>query len=1005
MMKSWFDWRATALALVLAVAAALPFMSTSGERRDYYFFDVTLTSTSPGTTQLFWDLGRGYNENDSSRQPLKIEPSPVVYRYMMPMGDFKALRLDPLDGVGTMTISHAQIVDDRGKVVHRFRPADFKNFAQIARLEVHGDTLLVQTIPDAHDAILELEFPRPLHLASNARIWLKLGLPVAVPVFILGLILGCPFIASRLQRLVAPLGGWLQQRPRTAIALMATVAIVVQCHPVIFLGRSFASPNNGSRMLYAGLPTLPGATEYMGTDTMGSDTGALLFNHLYYPMLQRDAMLQHGEWPLWNRNSLCGEPLLGQGQSMFGDPFNFLTILADGAAWAWDLRYLFAHWLFAAGLGFIVWRLQRHLAASLLVTLGSAFVAFFTYRLAHPANFSVCYSPWILWAWTGLVQATTSRRQAGWLVALVAANWLVFTSGTVKEAYMSIACLNLAGVFLLALLPAARGHRWRLLGLASAAGVIFVLISAPGWMSFLVSWGHSFTGYDQPVATPLPLEHLIGFFDDIFYRQTMVEESVVAPALNFFLLLGVLWWLVTPGLWREDRAGLALLLGALPPFALAFGLVPAALIVKIPFIGNIHHVGDTFSCPLLILATVLAGGGFRDALERWRADVWWRGLGLIFILVAGLLVAFFVSTRGRATSPFFDGYAPALAVTVVALPMGLRWAVQLARPGLLWVALGLGLPLLLWRHCQFNETVFNHYAFVPGLRCDLHAPSPGVDYIDQLPREPGRVVGWGNSLFPSYNSALRWESLYGVDALRSRHYDELARELGMKRVWNWGWSNKDEDALWLVPAHDLMNVTHYIADPTKPPREITGLNLLQQLDLDIYASPTAWPRAFFTDRQATYSTAGEFAESVRKGDRRPFAATQQGQTDAPVLPADLATRMVRAATDYRLTSNDTSFVIDAPGPGLAVLTETYYAEDFQVTVDGKPAPYFRVNHTFKGVAIASAGRHEITFAYWPQYFTLALRMSAAGLLLLLAGFTWLWRRAPAPLAATGGVSV
>ena len=94
-MKSLFDWRATALALVLAVAAALPSMTTSVVRRDYYLFDVTLTSTAPGTTQLFWDLGRGYNENDSSRQPLKIEPKPVRYRYMMPMGDIKALRFDP----------------------------------------------------------------------------------------------------------------------------------------------------------------------------------------------------------------------------------------------------------------------------------------------------------------------------------------------------------------------------------------------------------------------------------------------------------------------------------------------------------------------------------------------------------------------------------------------------------------------------------------------------------------------------------------------------------------------------------------------------------------------------------------------------------------------------------------------------------------------------------------------------------------------------------------------
>jgi hypothetical protein len=993
-MKSWIDWRATALALVLAVAAALPFMTTSVVRRDYYLFNITLTSTSPGTTQLFWDLGRGYGENDSSRQPLKIEPKPVVYRYMMPMGDIQALRFDPIDGVGTFTLSHAEIVNYRGKVVRSFSPADFKAFNQIARLEVHGDTVLVQTTPDARDPILTLTLHTPLHLPSNPYIWFKLGLPVAVPVFLLGLLLGIPAVATRLTHLVAPLGTWLRDRPRTAIALTAVVAVAVQCHPVLFQGRSFASPNNGGLMLYGGLPTLPGSDEYMFTNTMSSDTGALLFQHLYYPMAQREALLGHGELPLWNRWSLAGEPLLGQGQSMFGDPFNFLTIFADGAAWAWDLRFLIAHWLLAAGLGGIVWLLTRHLVPSLVVTIAGAFVAFFTFRLVHPANFSVCYSPCILWAWAGLLAADTRRREAGWLLALVTGNWLVMTSGTMKEAYMLIACLNFAGVLLLFLRPETAGRRARLLTLATVAGIGFALLAAPGWMAFLVAWKHSVTGYDSPGAVTLPLAQFVGFFDDMFYRQTVVDEIIVAPALNFVFLLGALWWVVSPRLWRRDRTGLALLLAAVPPLAFAFGLVPVAVVKRIPFVGNIIHTGNTFSCVLMIVVAVLAGCGLRDALERRREAGWGRHLAWVFAGLAALLAVYFAATRGGAKSPFFTGYATALVLAAAALPLALRWAARTSRPGVLWVALVLGGPLLLWRHCQFGDTFFNAYAFVPGLRTDLHGASAGAQFLDAQRKEPGRVVGWGNTLFPSYNTALHWESLYGVDAVRNPFYQELAIEFGMRRVWVWDWFTKAEEAPDLLPGHDLMNVTHYVADHADPAQTFAGVKLLKQLDLDVYASPTAWPRAFFTDRLGSYATPKEFAAQVRAGDRRPFAATQVGQTDAPKLPADLASRTVRAATGYRLTSNNTSFVIDAPAPGIAVLTEAYYAKDFQVTVDGKPARYFRVNHSFKGVAIESPGRHEITFAYWPQHFTLALWLGAAGFLLLLSGFVWLWRSAP-----------
>jgi len=1004
-MKAWFDWRVTALSLVLAVASALPYLTTSVERRDYFFFDVTLTSTSAGTTQVFWDLGKGYNETDSSRQPLKVEKKPVVYRYMMPMGDFIHLRIDPNDGVGDFTFSHAQIVTTRGQVMYKFKPQDFVPNGEIAQAVVKGDTLFVVVKPNCHDPILEINLPAPIHLRPGGMIWLREGLPRAIPVFLLGLLIGAPFVATRLQRAAAALTRWAQARPRTTIAGAVVLAVAVQCHPILFLGRSFASPNNGGLMLYGQLPTLPGSQEYMFINGMASDTGALLFNHLYYPMIQRDALLKFGEWPLWNRNSLCGEPLLGQGQSMFGDPFNFLTILTDGSAWSWDVRFLLAHWLFGAGLAFIVWRLTRHLASAVLVGVSGVFIGFFTYRLCHPANFSVCYSPWILWAWTGLATAATPRRQAGWLAALVAANWIMFTSGTVKEAYMTMVCLNFAGALLLLALPQARAFRWRILGLATLAGGVFVLLTAPGWMSFLDSLHHSYTGYDTPVAHPLPLAQIIGFFDDIFYRQATVDELVVAPALNFFLLLGVAWWLVSPRLWRSDFAGRALLLAAVPPLLLAFGVVPESVIVKIPFLGNIHHTGDVFSCPLLVIGAVLAGCGFRDALQQVRARGWAGPIGRVFALITALLVIFFVTTRGQATSPFFRGYLPSLLVAIVAIPLGWRWAMTSGRASTACVVLVIGLPLLHWRHCQFGVSWFNHYAFVPGFRGDLHAPSPGVGFVDaHRGPDPVRMVGWGSTLYPSYNSAIRWESLYGVDALRNRWYQELAIEFGLQKVWNWDWYTKPEDAPRLVPEHDMMNVGFYIADPANPPLEIAGLKLLTQLDLDVYQSPTVWPRAFFTDRMATYSTALDFSKQVLKGDGRPFAARQDMQTDAPKLPADLSGRTVRPASNYRLTSNNTTFTVEATGPGVAVLSETYYAEDFKVTVDGKPAPYFRVNHTFKGVEIKSAGRHEVTFAYWPQHFTLALRLGAAGLLLLVAGLGWLWWMAPGPRVPTEGAA-
>jgi hypothetical protein len=996
-VRACFDWRASVVAAVLAIGAALLFVSTGIDRRDYYFFDVTLTSSSPGNTQLFWDFGKGYNENDSSRQPLKIEPNPVVYRFMMPMGTMRELRLDPIDGLGFFTFKHARVVDYHGHLIRSFEPEDFTPVQHLARCEKMNDTLVVQTTPDARDPVLLLKLKTPLELKGNLGIWLRLGGPVALRVFLLGLIVGAPAVASRLWRWSGRAGQWAVLHPRAAVVIAAVLAVAVQSHPVIFLGRSFVSPNNGGLMLYGELPTLPNNNVDFYTNTMGSDTGAMLFHHVYFPMVQHEALFKNHELPLWNRYTLCGDPSLGQGQSFFGNPLHFLPIFADGAAWAWDVCYLLAHWSLAAGLGFIVWRLTRHLGSALLVTLSTAFISYFTFRLNHPANFSVCYSPWILWAWVGLIQASTRRAQAGWLFAMVVANWTVMSSGTVKEAYMLIACLNLAGAVLLGLAAEARGRRLQLLGLAAATGIIFLLISAPGWLTFLGTLHHSYTVYDAPWAAPLPLPHFIGFFDDIFYRQTVEGEWVVAPGLNFFLLLGVLWWLVNPRCWREDRVGLAMVLAAIVPFSLAFGIVPPAVIVKIPFLGNIHHVGNTFSCSLLILAVVLAGCGFRDALRQRKDASWWPNFGRMLLAGGGLAVAFFLSTREHVKSPFFQGYASALAVGAVALPAAVGWGARhVLRPGPLVVALLLGLPLLLWRHCQLGETFFNFYAFVPNSRADFYAKSPSVEFVNQHQSEPGRVVGWGNNLFPVYNTALRWEGLYGVETLRSRYYHELTTEFDLKRVWVWDYHMPEKDSAKLVPYHDLLNVTYYVATKAPLPHAIAGLEWLGQQDLDVYRSPTAWPRAFFTDRLAGYATIKDFATMVRDGDRRPFAAMQNSDAPAFNLPTNQTDRTIRPARDYRLTSNTTSFVVDATGPGMVVLTEAYYPEDFQVTINGQPADYFRVNHAFKGVYVDRAGTYTIAFAYAPPVFEHSLVLFAVGLAGLAGGAWWL-RRSPTPV--------
>ncbi len=970
-------------AFLLALAFALPFLTTAQDRRDYFFFEITLTSSAVGSTQLYWNTGNGFNQTDSSNQPLKIEPHPVVYRYMMSAGKLRGLRFDPIDREGTLTLSHARIVDSQGKVLREFKPEQFIAAQQVGSLEAAGDALRVTIAPQSNDPALLIDLGEPLILAPDFLQLARVVAPVFASVFAAVLALCLLPLPRRLISSGAASWSWLQIRPKTALCLAAFAAVLIQCHPVIFFGRSFVSPNNGIFMLYENFPTVPGSRSPVLENNMGSDVGATLIYHAMLPRLERDALLRDGEWPLWNRMNLTGVPLLGQSQSMFGDPLNWGTILAGGESWAWDLRFVVARWLWALGCGLLVWRLAAHLPAALLTTFTAAFIGYFSFRLNHVASFSVAYSPWILLAWTMLAQASTRRQLLAALLTLLAANWSEMTSGTAKEAYMLMICLNFTGCLLVLLADEPWHRRLRRLAAAAATGVGFVLLSAPVWLSFLRTMQQSYTSYEVSSVQQIPWPYFIGLFDDLFYRQSIPNEGHVSPSLNFAVLFGVLWAAAAVLALRRHRAFLALALGAMLPAALVFKIIPAAWILRVPFLANVQHVENTFSCVLLVLGLTIAGFGVRDFfLARTSPAGWWPRYGAFIVLLVCLVGFYAHHTWHTAYSPFFRGYAAALLLAVAVVPLLFRWGGR----RVVAVVLTGALLVTCWRHSQYLTSPFDAYVFNPQERVTLQARSPAISFVEhETSREPDRPAGFGYNLFPGYHQILAWESIYGVDPLRNRHYEALVRAAGLDRVWDWANTVEPAALAPLLPFYDLLGVRHHLATRSSAPVAIPGLRLEAKLDFDIYSSPTVWPRAFFTDRVSSYRSLAEFLEKVRYSDGRPFATVDRndrGIESLEGLAHDLAQRAVNPATGYRLTTNNTSFEVDATGPGVVVLTEAFYTDDFVALLNGQSVPYFRVNHAFKGIFIPQAGRYQVSFRYWPKFFTLSLWLGAAGLVIL-----------------------
>lgn len=989
-------------AALLSLVVIVPFLPFAKPKAFSFAFEVTVASSASGTVQLYYDIGRGMDEPDSVRVPIEGDQKPHHLRFAMPEGNYRALRFDPIDREGTISFGDALIRDPAGGAVRTFAPMDFIPLTQIERANAANGRMEITTTPGAVDPTMQVRIGEPFSLEldwrQNARVAVFRFLPVFAG------ILALLAVARRMTGRGHTLWTWLSGHPQSAVAWAAVISVVASSYPVIFLGKSIVSPNFGVTLLYDRTPTLPGVSDTQIQATALADIGAIMWQQVPLSMVQRDSILKDHELPFWNRYNSAGTVLIGQGQTMFGDPLHWPVILANGAAWAWDLKYLAAKWLLAFGLGLIVLRLTRHLPAALLVAGAADFVGYFVYRVNHPAIFSFCYAPWIIYCWMQIATAADRRRAAGWTLGLVIANAVEMNSGTVKEAYMLLLTMNLAGGLGLVIFPLPRLERLRRLGMAFCAGILFFLITAPIWLTFKDALHASYTAYNDPRAFQTQPSLLLGLFDEIFFRPFCVNEGIYNPSSNVLFLVGILACLVNLRALATNRLALAFGLAALVPLSLAFGLVPPQWIVHVPYLANVAQIDNTFSCGLVILIEILAGWGFATVAARpsgpSRGD-FAIGALLLFALVFPYIA--FTQTVQRSTysylhwgetlpySPFVWG---SLAVLLAAAAGFAIVSCRIIRhgpnPARILVVLAC-IFAMLWRHGWHVGMGFNDYVLNIPPRVDFHAASPAVSIVQaRVASEPARVAGIEANLFPGWNDAYGLEGICSPDALMNPHYKELLETSGIHQVWFWRYVVHFETLAQLKPIYDFLNVRYYMDYKFGYDRMNSILSPVANADLDVYRSETAWPRAFFTDRVAVYGKVADLTSMIKSGDGRPFAAIQSGEADAPKdFSGNLDGRTIVPARNYRLTTNTTEFDVDASGPGVAVLEEAWLNKDFQVTMDGKPASYFRINHAFKGIRVLSPGVHRISFKYRPHHFTAALLFCGTGLALFAASGAWL----------------
>jgi hypothetical protein len=781
-----------------------------------------------------------------------------------------------------------------------------------------------------------------------------------------------------------------------AIVVAAVLATVLSCYPVVFFGKSFVSPSNGGTFqLYTTPPFLPGNTDVKVKDARGSDVGSMMWEFRPISALQHHALFSDREIPLWNRDTEAGLPLIGQGVSMIGDPLHWIVVAANGAAWAWDVKFLLAKLLFTLGAGWLAFMIADDLTAGTVLAASSAFLGFFLFRFNHPAFFSLCYAPWILIGWAGVMRATHWRDAKPFIVILVLSIWMELNSGTAKEAYMLVVFLNLTGGLAFLLQRRDLGEKLHLTVTLTLTGVAAALLTAPFWLIFADALAHAYTLSNEPQVWLLPAPLFAGFFDEIYYALSQANLNVVAPSVNLLIGGAALFACARSLALRHEPWYVAGLSGAILSAALAFGFVPAAVIVKLPLLAHVIHIHNTFSCVLILQFLVLGAFGIREFRRRSASRFVAVDLTVTTIL-GGIIFAAYFLTVAAAEAPVWGRIGTALALLPLAALVALVPAArQLVTGPKTLTAVTATVLCLSIVHVRLGQQIATGHArldlFIanPERRPDFSAPSPAVELLRDTDRLPYRTVGINGVMFPGYQTALGLESIDGPDPLINANYQELIDAFGFTRDFGWFWLVlvHSGDLVRLSSGLDMFNVRYVLtplAVPLPPEYRIIGSR-----DLTLAERPSAWPRAFFTDTLLTYRTATELADMI-KAVGKPIAAVQSTDPSEPAPFAGQGT--VVPATDYRLTTNTTSFALDSTGPGVAVLGETWEPGSFLATLDGKPAQWFRIDHAFKGMMIPDAGHHTITFTYRPAKWTLALFSSVAGGALLIGMLAWRGRR-------------
>ncbi|MDQ3929029.1 MAG: YfhO family protein, partial [Chloroflexota bacterium] len=449
-------------------------------------------------------------------------------------------------------------------------------------------------------------------------------------------------------------------------------------------------------------------------------------------------------------------------------------------------------------------------------------------------------------------------------------------------------------------------------------------------------------------------------------------------------------------MWRRDRLVPFFAVCTVLAFLLAIRAPGFHMVKALPVLSAGH--GVRWLIVVSFFGAVLAGYGVEALMKQSPGTRRLRDSGLW--LVSGALAAFAVMLGiylgirdlgwDRAWNPMLSHVDmarllypaqlannwPVIFLALGALVVLSRWKGWLLAPAM---------PMLLIALLYADLWTFGHGYNPTTPREAIMPPTSVTNYLTEHVGHD-RMAGTINLLRPNVATLFGLRDLRGyepiVDGSFATLYADFYHQLHTK-VFD---VQRKQDLELTASEQRLLNLAgvRYIATVRKPRVEGNARPykyILQENKAALYENLEAFPRAYVVFGTRVVPDLDAAIAAVRSPQfdpSRTVLLTSGGEIDAPP-GLDRTTAPVRWLVD-----EPEQVEVEATLPQAAwLILSDNFAQGWEASLDGSPAPMVRANVAFRAVAVP-AGTHRVTFQYRPGVFYIAAAISALSTIVALA---------------------